>query len=238
MGEGFGRLRRRPMSSLVYAINIATLALWLGLTGLDGVAWLMPIWHAPSKSSRSGETAVVLSVPEISLGAAETTAAVSEPVPEVADMPPPEALPAAPELPASADFPPLPEVPELAATPPAPSASKRLSTAPPPRRTGKPSTRQSAAVAGELGAGAAAARMAAGRMPPPIYPAEARLKGQSGSVLVEFMVGIDGRVLSAYAKEASPWPLLNNEALTTVRRWTFPAGGVMKLQRQIDFKLK
>lgn len=226
------------MSSFVYAINIATLALWLGLTGLDGVAWLMPIWHAPSKSSRNGETAVVLSNPEISLGAAEATAAVSEPVPEVADMPPPEALPAAPELPASADFPPLPEVPEVAATPPVPRASKRLSTASPPRRAGKPATRQSATVAGEVGVGAAAARMAAGRMPPPIYPAEARRKGQSGSVLVEFMVGIDGRVLSAYAKEASPWPLLNNEALTTVRRWTFPAGGVMKQQRQIDFKLK
>ena len=225
------------MSSLVYAINIATLALWLGLTGLDGVAWLLPVWHAPAKSSRSGEMAAVLSVPEISLGAPAATAAASEQVPAVTDMPPPEVLPAAPELPASADLPPLPELPELAATPPAPAASKQPSAAPPPRRAGKPQVSSNVTAAGEASAGAAS-RMAAGKMPPPIYPAEARRKGQSGSVLVEFMVGIDGRVLSAFAKEASPWPLLNNAALTTVRSWTFPPGGVMKLQRQIDFKLK
>ena len=57
-------------------------------------------------------------------------------------------------------------------------------------------------------------------------------------MLIEFTVGTDGRVLSAYAKDPSRWPLLDNEALDTVRRWTFPPGSVMKLQRQIDFKLK
>ncbi|KAB2640014.1 MAG: TonB family protein [Verrucomicrobia bacterium] len=212
------------MSSLVYAINIATLALWLGLTGLNGVAWLLPVWHAPATSSRYGETAAVLSVPEISLGAPAASATASEAVPEVANVLPPEALPAAPGLPELADLLPLPEVPELAA-------------ALPPRRAGKSQVSSSATAAGDTGAGAAS-RMAAGKMPPPIYPAEARRKGQSGSVLVEFMVGIDGRVLSAFAKESSAWPLLNNEAVTTVRRWTFPPGSVMKLQRQIDFKLK
>ena len=83
-----------------------------------------------------------------------------------------------------------------------------------------------------------AARLAAGRMPPPSYPPEARRKGQSGTVIVEFTVDASGRVISARAKSPSPWPLLNNEAVRTVRRWKFPPGGVMKLQRPIVFQLR
>ncbi|MEY4570486.1 MAG: hypothetical protein RLZZ398_1925, partial [Verrucomicrobiota bacterium] len=46
------------------------------------------------------------------------------------------------------------------------------------------------------------------------------------------------RVISAYPKSSSGWPLLDAEAVRTVRRWTFPAGGVMKLQRPIVFQLR
>ena len=230
------------MSSLVYAINIATLALWLGLAGLDGVAWLLPVWHAPAKSSRAGETAALLSIPEISLGTPEVSAARSDPAPEAADVPPPDALPEPPQIPQTADFPPLPEVPEISevstpAMPLVPTAPS-MPAATPPKRSAKPPARTRESASGETRAGALSARMAAGKMPPPIYPAQARSKGQSGSVLIEFTVGTDGRVLSAYAKQPSRWPLLDNEALDTVRRWTFPPGTVMKLQRQIDFKLK
>lgn len=82
------------------------------------------------------------------------------------------------------------------------------------------------------------ARLAAGRMSAPSYPSEARRKGQTGTVVVEFTVDSKGRVISAYAKKPSPWPLLNNEAVRTVRRWKFPPGGVMKLQRPIVFQLR
>jgi outer membrane biosynthesis protein TonB len=44
--------------------------------------------------------------------------------------------------------------------------------------------------------------------------------------------------ISAYAKSPSPWPLLNAEAVSTVRSWRFPPGGVMKLQRPIVFQLR
>jgi protein TonB len=81
-------------------------------------------------------------------------------------------------------------------------------------------------------------RLAAGRMPAPAYPSEARRKGQTGTVLIEFTVDASGRVISAYAKSPSPWPLLNEEAVRTVRRWKFPPGGVMKLQRPIIFQLR
>jgi protein TonB len=73
-------------------------------------------------------------------------------------------------------------------------------------------------------------------MPSPTYPAEARRKGQSGTVTVEFTVDTSGRVIAAFATSPSPWPLLNEEAVRTVRRWRFPPGGIMKLQRPIIFE--
>jgi protein TonB len=84
----------------------------------------------------------------------------------------------------------------------------------------------------------ASARLAAGNMPPPSYPSEARRKGQTGTVVIEFTVDTSGRVISADAKSPSPWPQLNQEAVRTVRRWNFPPGGVMKLQRPIVFQLR
>jgi protein TonB len=231
------------MNSLVYALNIATLALWVGLTGLDVVGWVMPIWHAEPKSARAGETVAVLKHPEISLGTPETSPAEAQPAAPPAAATPaaqPELLPVPPQLPEIAEFAPLPEVPEWPATRPAPAAPKRPSAKPTPRAEEQPPGR-AAAAAGGGGSGSGlspAARLAAGQMPSPNYPADARRKGQAGTVLVEFVVGTDGRVLSAYPKQPSPWPLLNNEAVRTVRRWIFPPGAVMKLQRPIIFQLK
>jgi protein TonB len=230
------------MSSLVYALNIATLALWVGLTGLDVVGWLMPIWHAEPKSSRAGETVAVLKQPEIALGTPETSPDEAQPAaPPPAEAAQPELLPAPPPLPEIAELAPMPEVPEWRATRPAPAAPTapiRPSSKPTPRAEGQPPAR-AAGTAGGSGSGMSpAARLAAGQMPSPNYPADARRKGQAGTVLVEFVVGTDGRVLSAFPKQPSPWPLLNNEAVRTVRRWTFPPGAVMKLQRPIIFQLK
>jgi protein TonB len=232
------------MSSLCYALNIATLAIWLSVVGLDVVGWVLPIWHAEPKSSRTGETVAILTHPEISLGAPEETLAGAEPAepsPDAAAVAEPEPMPEPPEIPAIAELAPLPELPEW---PLKRSASSEISprqapAAQPTRRTeGQPSARTAAAAAGAATALSASTRSAAGQMPPPIYPAEARRKGQTGTVLVEFMVGADGRVLSAFPREPSPWPLLNNEAVRTVRRWKFPPGAVMKLQRPIVFQLK
>lgn len=75
-------------------------------------------------------------------------------------------------------------------------------------------------------------------MPAPAYPSEARRKGQTGTVVVEFTIDTTGRVISAFAKSPSPWPLLNEEAVRTVRRWRFPPGPVTKLQRPIVFQLR
>ena len=230
------------MSSLVYALNIATLALWLSVTGLDVVGWVMPIWHAAPKSSRSGETAAVLKPPEISLGAPEQTAGDPETVePAPAPAPAPEALPAPPALPAISEFAPLPDLPELPSTraaSPLKTAAMNPAAKPTRRAEAQPAARGDGAAAGQGRGLSSAARLAAGHMPAPVYPADARRRGQSGSVLIEFVVGADGSVLAAYPKQPSPWPSLDNEAVRTVRRWKFPPGGVMTLQRQIDFELK
>ncbi|MEI8037882.1 MAG: energy transducer TonB, partial [Verrucomicrobiota bacterium] len=108
----------------------------------------------------------------------------------------------------------------------------------PRRAAGQPATSATDGGGGDSSAQAKAGRLAAGHMPPPVYPAEARRRGQTGTLLVEFTVDAAGRVIAASAVTPSPWPLLNQEAVSAVRRWTFPPGSVMKLQRPIVFQLR
>jgi protein TonB len=166
-------------------------------------------------------------------------------------------LPEIPELPAA----PAPEE-EMAPKPaikPSPAASSRKVESTPRASTSSSrsssstrsggSTKNNGSVNGKSGnTGSAgngsgsgmsdATRLSKGRMPSPSYPSESRRKGQTGTVMVEFTVDSSGKVISAYAKSPSPWPLLNNEAVRTVRRWKFPPGGIMKLQRPIVFQLR
>jgi len=230
------------MSPLFYALNIGTLAIWLSVAGFGVVGWVIPIWRADPKSSRDGETSAVLTHPEISLGTPEEVpSAATATDPDTPEAMEPEPTPAPPEIPEISEFSPLPEVPEIQPKRPTPTVRTEKKTAPavPTRRVAatRPNPNASSAASGETRGISASARLAAGQMPAPTYPAEARNKGQSGTVLVEFMVGTDGRVISAYPKDPSPWPLLNNEAVRTVRRWKFPPGAAMKLQRPIVFQL-
>jgi protein TonB len=224
------------MSSLFYVLNIATLAIWLSVAGLDVVAWVIPIWHLQPTSSRAGETAALLPPPEISLGSPTEpmgAADTAEPTPTI-----PEVIPTPPKMPEIAEFSPLPELPVMPA-PPALSSEPTTSHDPQPvrRPTAKPRGRTDPAAGSGASSMSAAGRLAAGQMPPPVYPAEARRQGQTGTVLVEFTIGVDGRVLSAFPKIPSPWPLLNDAAVHTVRGWLFPPGAVIKLQRPIVFQL-
>lgn len=171
-----------------------------------------------------------------------------------------ETLPEPPEMPELPDLSPLPEVPNLpepekksepaVASTPAPRRAPTTNSKLPARsqipvsKTGG-SPQGTAGATGRAGNGGSnggsgvsdATRLAGGRMPAPSYPSEARSKGQSGTVVVEFIVGENGRVISAYAKKPSPWPLLNDRAVSAVLRWKFPEGGVAKFTRPIVFKL-
>lgn len=172
-----------------------------------------------------------------------------------------ETLPTPPEMPDVAEVTPLPEIPDM----PEPAAPSMENTAPKPTpqrpvpktnsknptRSAMPtsptggSTQGKAETKGTAGNGGRnggagmsdAKRLAGGRMPAPAYPAEARAKGQTGTVVIEFVVGEDGNVVSAYVKQASPWPILNERAVSAVRRWKFPPGQVNKYVRPIVFKL-
>jgi protein TonB len=78
-----------------------------------------------------------------------------------------------------------------------------------------------------------------GRQPKPEYPRRARLEGQEGTVVVRFSVGENGRVVAAEAVVPSAWPLLNEEALRTIReRWRFRAGAVRVYEVSIRFQLE
>ena len=241
------------MQSVFHTLNIGTLATWLSVAGFGTVGVVVPEWEPVSAPPVAEETQ--LFDQEFTLGdiaTPESGGESTDTAPPQFTETPPETLPAPPALEPLAEFAPLPDIPDLppAAAKPTQELPKARSEIARPaagrssaasalrsgssRPTGNPKT--GAAVSG--GGLSEATRLAAGRMPAPTYPAECRRKGQSGTVVVEFTVDSGGRVISAYAKSASPWPLLNSEAVRTVRSWKFPPGGIMKLQRPIVFQLR
>jgi protein TonB len=78
-----------------------------------------------------------------------------------------------------------------------------------------------------------------GQQPAPIYPREAALARQQGTVLVRFTVDRDGNVIGAEPVAPSPWPLLNQAALRAVRdTWHFQPGPPRAYEVSIEFQLK
>jgi protein TonB len=234
------------MQALIHSLNIGTLATWLSVAGFGTVGVIVPQWHPSPVIPGEAETTLINQ--DFTLG---ETAPLSSGVASAETTPaaPAEVLSPPPELAPMAELEPLPEIPALPAPaikPAASSATRKTvggtsagaESSPPGRRQSASSGRGVAGGTSTSSGMSSASRLAAGSMPAPSYPAECRRKGQTGTVLVEFTVDSDGRVISAQAKSPSPWPLLNNEAVRTVRRWKFPPGGVMKLQRPIVFQLR
>ena len=236
------------MHSISHALNIGTLATWLSVAVFGVVAVLVPDFQAApglrveEEIPRIAEDFTLGDLGDDAREAAEKSDDEGAPQDEVAS------LPAPPELPEIAEFSPLPEIPEIprqattlaVVTAPTPARAVRPAAAGPVSARRNPTARTGSSAAGAVSSNAAAdaSRLAQGRMPAPVYPAAARRGGQTGTVLVEFTVDSSGRVISAVAKSPSPWPLLNAEAVRTVRKWRFPPGGIMKLQRPIVFQLR
>jgi protein TonB len=232
------------MTALFHALNIGTLACWLSVAGFGTVALAVPGFRGEPVAVKTAEE--ILPVPEdFTLGEAETAEEIPATAPAAVPEAPTEILPAPPELPQIAEFEPLPEIPEISAAAAKPSASPApVQTAARPRSS-QPGKSTSTAKPGGTGTPSTgnpgpseSSRLAQGSMPKPTYPSQAKRAGQTGTVVIEFTVDASGRVISAYPKSSSGWPLLDSEAVRTVRRWTFPAGGVMKLQRPIVFQLR
>lgn len=234
------------MQALIHSFNIGTLATWLSVAGFGTVGVIVPHWHPIP--ALPGAVEVTMLDQDFTLGESAPYTGSGKSV-QTAPAEPAELPISPPELAPMAELEPLPEIPAL----PSPTIQPfenpvlRKTGGSPAVTSGSPApARRKTAASGSGGSGAAAAssggssadRLAAGRMPAPSYPAESRRKGQTGTVLVEFTVDTQGRVISAHAKSPSPWPLLNNEAVRTVRCWKFPPGGIMKLQRPIVFQLR
>jgi protein TonB len=250
--------------ALFHSLNVSTLATWLSVAGFGTIGVVVPHWQpGPPPSSEAAETQFIDEIFTLGdEGSSESTGELADPLAaENTDFFPETlpALPAPPEMAALPELAPLPEIPALPDPPvrqnkpsikpsAKPSSTARTSTARSnPSSTASRSTGARGSVGGSgvsSGSGGSAsgmsdsARLAQGRMPSPSYPSEARRKGQTGTVVVEFIVDSSGRVISAHAKSPSAWPSLNNEAVRTVRSWKFPPGGVMKLQRPIVFQLR
>lgn len=243
------------MQSIIHTLNIGTLATWMSVAGFGTVGVVVPHHERPQPAMHAIEE-TILTDADFSLGEIPdasqpegTGGGGSAAMPEAIETPP-ESLPSPPELPELAEFSPLPEIPDL----PKPAAVTRnaesgtLPATASTRRSGSSNTGRtsstgnrsgsSSATGGGGGEISASARLAAGRMPAPRYPDTCRRKGQTGTVVVEFTIDRSGRVISAHAAEPSPWPLLDHEAVRTVRQWKFPPGDLMKLRRPIVFQLR
>lgn len=224
-----------------HTLNICTLAAWLSVSGFGVVGLIIRIPDPlPPKVFQVSE--VQISDEGFTLGS-ESTSPPEIPASEPAPVPLP------PELPQMAELEPLPDIPGFPESAPE-TAEPRPANAP---STGEASPRAQSTAGSQRGGRSAPSggkrtgagssgmsagnRIAAGRMPSPAYPPYSRRNNQQGTVIVEFTVDQSGRVISAYAKKPSPWPLLNAEAVSTVRLWRFPPGGVMTLQRPIVFQL-
>ena len=256
------------MNSILHALNIGTLANWLSMLAFGAVAVIVPNWQAGPPAPTEEEIRMIADdftlgdvISSEPAANEESFASAPSEAPEISPEPLPDLLPEPPALPDTTEFSPLPEIPTLpipqaAVKPAAATPSTRPPATPSTRPPATPSTRPPAAASrlapsssgrpgasGTSSGGASAdasnaARLAKGRMPQPNYPPYSRRNNQTGTVVVEFTVDESGRVISAHAKSPSPWPLLNNEAIRTVRGWRFPPGGVMKLQRPIIFQLR
>jgi protein TonB len=236
--------------SILHAINIATLSSWMSLAGFASVGVCISA-REPRPAPVDAELSVEIEASEFHLGnlgdPSDTIPVPPEPSPTENPNSASQTLPMPPELPPQTDFQPLPEVPDLPASSPVPKSTvetprrndmtqgaAQTANARPPTRSEAPSE----AAAADTSVASVASRLAAGKMPAPVYPAAARRAGQSGTVIVEFTVDTSGLVITAQAVKPCPWPLLNEAAVRTVRRWKFPAGSVMKIQRPIVFQLR
>ena len=255
------------MSPLFYATHIGTLAIWLSVVGFGTVGLVNPSpWdtldrtpavepHQELESTVFTEEFVFSEQPPLpetnpgTAGEAEET----EVLPAAQETLP--APPEMPEVPETTSLPEIPTLPPLATTPtetsapqprPVPQQTRSTPTRPSiPTRptggspTGKPATKEKPGGGGNgPSALSDAQRLASGYKPRPSYPSSSRSRGHTGTVVVEFVIEENGRVLSASVQKSSGWPELDQSAVANMRRWKFAPGKRDKRTIPIVFKLK
>jgi protein TonB len=256
------------MSSLLYALNIGTLATWLTVAGASAVAAVVHVNERLPLLDENRREETELSVTPLAMGSAPPAEAAAEDAAEEAPAEPQEVEPAAlaelpetPEMPALPDLSelePLPEIPEMPVAPApaevrreaAPKVAVRAAAASSSSTKRAAGQRQTASAASGRGSGQGngsargAGSSAVGsnrwlglRKASPVYPAAAKRQGQQGRVLVQFTVDERGNVVDARVTGPSPYPLLNQEALRTIRRFKAKPGVRATTSQPIIFQL-
>jgi TonB family protein len=218
--------------SASYASQILALAVWLTCVGM-GATGLTVGW--PKLPERKAEPpAVQATLIEAELHQNAPSQAVS--IPDQVPTPPAEQPPQPPDLP---DLPPLPELPafveKVAPVAPQPKMEAKVQKTAPVRET----TQRSASSTGTPTVQNLTMGQGEGRQPAPAYPRDALSHRQEGTVYIQLLVGTEGQVLSAEVWQASPWPMLNDAALRTVRgSWHFSPGPVRLYRVPIRFRIQ
>jgi len=254
-------VRERPLLVLSWTLAVAGFFLVVGLIGL-----LRPLeWKQARLAVSGADVAVELamvelaglmeeaasapaaaeaSVPEAALEASELSGAV----PEFRDLPEPVEvltrddvfqIPAAAPVESMAS-PQRPSPPPPSPNPPARPAAVKKSAGPSGGASiGASGGGARAGSGGSSGDGAGGAARGTGYFPTPPYPAQARSRGQQGTVQLSLVFGADGRVASASVSRSSGYSELDRAASQWVRRhWRAASGQVGTFRLPVHFKLR
>ena len=159
-------------------------------------------------------------------------APVPVPVISIAPAPPPAAPPESPEMPP--------------ATTQAPDSAQVSSASPVPDVTPSQAPNQSENEnrVGETTAQRVLPQVITARRVAPIYPATSRRRSEEGDVVLDVLVGADGRVTQITVAGSSDFERLDKAAVAAVQQWRFVPGRVagepqaMRLRVPIRFQLR
>ena len=154
------------------------------------------------------------------------------PVISIAPAPPPAAPPESPEMPP--------------ATTQAPDSAQVSSASPVPDVTPSQAPNQSENEnrVGETTAQRVLPQVITARRVAPIYPATSRRRSEEGDVVLDVLVGADGRVTQITVAGSSDFERLDKAAVAAVQQWRFVPGRVagepqaMRLRVPIRFQLR
>ena len=192
---------------------------------------------APQTPPAAAPTPVPVPVP-VSVPA---PAPAPAPVISIAPAPPPAAPPESPEMPPATEA----ERGPLAATQ-APDSAQVSSASPVPDVTPSQAPNQSENEnrVGETTAQRVLPQVITARRVAPIYPATSRRRSEEGDVVLDVLVGADGRVTQITVAGSSDFERLDKAAVAAVQQWRFVPGRVagepqaMRLRVPIRFQLR
>ena len=166
---------------------------------------------------------------------------VPVPVISIAPAPPPAAPPESPEMPPATEA----ERGPLAATQAPDSAQvSRASPVPGVTPSQAPNQSENENRVGETTAQRVLPQVITARRVAPIYPATSRRRSEEGDVVLDVLVGADGRVTQITVAGSSDFERLDKAAVAAVQQWRFVPGRVagepqaMRLRVPIRFQLR